>query len=191
MSRLAIQDEYVTLAAFRLLEADAPADERWELLGGTVWRTMTGGTKAHNTIVQTIAGRLRADLRRSDRGCRPFTENIRVVDEAADLSAFPDVVVDCGPFLPHATVASEPVVVVEVLSTATRNKDLRAKGPRYRQVASIRAILFVDPDRPFVEVHRRAGEGFLVETREGLQATIVLPEIGAELALSDVYEDAL
>lgn len=191
MPRLAIQDEYVALADFRTLELNAPADERWELVGGTVWRMMTGGTKAHNTIVQNIGGLFREGLRRAGRSCRPYTENIRVVNETADLSVFPDVVVDCGPFDPRASDAAEPVVVVEVLSPGTRDKDVRAKGPRYRHVASIQVILFVEQDNPFVEVHRRTGEIFQIEEADGMDAIVRLPEIGVDLPLSSIYADVV
>jgi hypothetical protein len=47
----------------------------------------------------------------------------------------------------------------------------------------------VEPDSPEVLVHRRKPEGgFAVEIFTGLDAVIPLPEIEAELPLSDLYE---
>ena len=43
---------------FKELDLEAPADERWELIGGYIFRMMTGGTAAHNEIVINMSSRL-------------------------------------------------------------------------------------------------------------------------------------
>jgi len=58
MPRLAIQDEKLAFDEFKELDLEAPADERWELIGGYIFRMMTGGTAAHNEIVINMSSRL-------------------------------------------------------------------------------------------------------------------------------------
>ena len=57
--------------------------------------------------------------------------------------------------------APEPIIVVEVLSPSTRNKDLRIKTEGYGRVASIHHYLVVDPETREVLHFRRDG-GLLV-----------------------------
>lgn len=41
----------LTVEEFRAMEAHAPADERWELINGVVYKSQAGGTVRHNDIV--------------------------------------------------------------------------------------------------------------------------------------------
>jgi len=48
---------------------------------------------------------------------------------------------------------------------------------------------FAEPDRPALIVHRRATDGgFVREDCTGLDAVVLLPEIGSILPLAEVYE---
>ena len=57
----------LTVEEFRAMEAQAPADERWELINGVIVKSQAGSTARHNDIVQNVASTLRAELRRN--GC--------------------------------------------------------------------------------------------------------------------------
>ena len=82
----------------------------------------------------------------------------------------------------------EPVVIVEVLSPSTRRVDLTEKKDAYLTIPSLMVYLLVEQDQPAVEVFRRTPQGFATELYRGLDAVVPLPEVGAELALIDVYE---
>ena len=82
-----------------------------------------------------------------------------------------------------------PVVVIEVLSESTRRTDLGEKLQAYLTIPSLDVLVYVEPDTPFVTVHRRrASGGFAIEHHAGLDAVIPLSEIEAQLALADLYE---
>lgn len=53
--------------------------------------------------------------------------------------------------------APDPIIVVEVLSPSTRNKDLKIKAEGYARVPSIEHYLVVDPDTREVLPYRREG----------------------------------
>jgi Uma2 family endonuclease len=78
------------------------------------------------------------------------------VDEDTDYE--PDALVNCGPRLgPDATVASNPVVVVEVLSPSTQSIDSSDKLADYFRVPSIQHYLIVRAKRREIIHHARSG----------------------------------
>ena len=102
---------------------------------------------------------------------------------------YPDVVVDCGPADPEALSASLPTIVVEVLSKSTSEIDLTDKLDEYRGIASMRAILFIDPDLVSVKVYKRSSSGEWVPERYGrMDQSIDLPPIGAVVSLAEIYD---
>ena len=52
-------------------------------------------------------------------------------------------------------MTTNPRMVIEVLSDTTRAYDLGIKLPRYRQIESMRHILYVEQDRPMMTLHTR------------------------------------
>lgn len=52
-----------------------------------------------------------------------------------------------------------PLVLVEVLSKTTRDYDYSEKLPHYKQIPSLRQIIYIESTRMFVSVYERAGEG--------------------------------
>ncbi|BBE71547.1 hypothetical protein OHA_1_01123 [Pleomorphomonas sp. SM30] len=189
MSSFARQDDTMSVDEFLAVEAGVPDGEKWELLGGVLWKMMAGGTMAHNVIIQNIAGALRSRLRAVGSPCRPFTENLKIVRPELGLAAYPDVVVDCGPFDPAATALSEPSVLVEVLSPATRAKDIGEKGPLYRRIPSVKHILFVAQATPEIEIYGVAGDGFQVRRLQGLEEIVHLEALGMTLSMREIYQD--
>ena len=189
MARLAVQGEKISLHDFLTLEMNAPDDETWELIDGVVWRMMAGGTREHNVIVQNIAQQMRARLRAKGSPCRPYTENLMTVAEELDFAVYPDVVIDCEKAPKGATNTTRPVIVFEVLSPGTRQKDTRRKAPRYRQIPTVMAVVLIEQDTMDVEVHRRAGDTFVIENHSRPDDIVDLPGLGVHLALSEIYDE--
>jgi Uma2 family endonuclease len=52
-----------------------------------------------------------------------------------------------------------PVLIMEVLSESTRRTDLAEKRDAYLTIPSLRVLLFAEPDRPQLIVHRREADG--------------------------------
>lgn len=77
---------------------------------------------------------------------------------------------------------------MEVLSRDTRRIDEGEKKDAYLSIPSLSVYLLVEQELPAVVVHRRTEQGFVREVHTGLDALIPLPEIDAELPLSEVYD---
>lgn len=159
-------------------------DGRHELVDGAP-QAMTGGSQRHNLIAMNTYEALRAQLRGGP--CRPSPFNTAVRIPLGNLR-YPDVTVDCGPFQPDAFVASEPTLVVEVLSPSTRAFDQTQKLEEYRSVASMRHVLVLDPDAPRARLHSRADEsGWDWFVAFGADASVALPGLGIALPLGALY----
>lgn len=163
-------------------------EARYEFLPGGVVTMMAGGTGDHDAVAMNIAMALGPRLRGS--GCRVHGSNLKVIAERAQSSVYPDVFVRCGPPVGGGTRADDPVVVFEVLSEGTSRNDLTRKRQVYKAVPSVRVIVYVSLAEPRLDIVRRDADGrFDDEVLEGMDAVLDLPEIGALLTMSEIYED--
>ncbi len=158
-----------------------------EYLGGAV-HAMSGATNGHNEIAVNALGSLYAALR--GKPCRPFNSDTKVRIEMGSHTRFyyPDALVVCQPNPRSDHFQDHPVVVLEVMSRSTRRIDRGEKCEAYQRVPALRVLLLAESDYVAVEVWRRGEHGgFAVERYAGMDAVIALPEIGADLALAELY----
>ena len=161
-----------------------------EFIGGLVF-AMGGFSNGHNTIGLNSLASLHFQLR--GKACQVFNSSTKVRIEFPDHTRFyyPDAMVVCNSNPPTDHFQDQPVVVIEVLSEFTRRTDLVEKRDAYRRIPSLKVLIFVEPEKPSVSLHRRKpGGGFAIEHHLGLDAVIPLPEIDASLALADLYDRA-
>jgi len=85
-----------------------------------------------------------------------------------------------------ALAATDPLIVVEVLSPTTARYDRAIKLTEYFRLQSVRHYLIVWPDEPRVELHRR-DEGGDIETVTTTQGELVLSPPGITIRVEDIY----
>ena len=143
---------------------------------------MTGGTIAHDVIGQNIRTDRTVRLRGSR--CTPLGPNTKIA--VAGRIRYPDALVVCSPLDRKATVIADPIVVFEVLGDSTAHIDYFEKLREYTAAPSIRRYVILDQDRIAATVFVRDGDRMVMETvaRAG---TLMLPEIGAEIPVDDLY----
>lgn len=175
-------DTGMNVAAFRSWAEARPDDERWELLDGEPVM-MAPPSARHKRIVANLIRRL--DELAERRGCNALT-GLGVLSAAMDdFAPIPDLVVTCEPLGPDG-YTRDPVLLAEVLSPSTQNTDLGAKTVFYRTVPGLRMFLMVHQDRPRVEVWRRDGDNWAMQS-QGPDETIALPELDGTLTVGNVY----
>ena len=172
-----------TVEDFLAWEAQQP--ERYEFIDGRILG-MVGGSAAHATIKGNVFAVLRARLQGGP--CRVFVESLKVVTDVA--SHYPDVVVTCVPVQPRDDHVREPVVVVEVLSRTTADRDRSAKWVGYQDVPSLQHHVLIAQDRRRVELFSRAEDGWHLRIIRPPVGKVGLPAIGVELSLDEIYEDS-
>jgi Uma2 family endonuclease len=111
------------------------------------------------------------------------------IEVDADTDYEPDAVVNCGPKLsPDATVATNPVIVVEVLSPSTQSIDSSDKLADYFRVPSIQHYLILRARRPEIIHHCRVGND--VVSRVVNAGAILLDPPGISIDVGEVYAAA-
>jgi Uma2 family endonuclease len=145
----------MTYAEYLLFEESSAA--KHEYLRGEIY-AMSGGTPEHAALEAAISAVLRNALEAAGKPCRVYSANLRLRVEATDFACYPDATVVCGkletsPSDRHA--ATNPTIVVEVLSDSTESYDRGVKAGHYRRIPSIREYVLVSQHSPLVEVWRK------------------------------------
>lgn len=178
--------EHGRVAAEDFLEWVLSQDGRFELVDGYVIEMMAGAKQGHNVVVSNIVSSLGPQSKSG--GCRT-TSSDTAVQTLASTIRYPDIVVDFGPPDPDAMVAKSPTLVVEVSSPGTSSVDTTDTLDEYRDHPAVRLIMFVEPSSVLVKLYRRDSEGMWgSEKYDDLASVIDMPEIGASLALSEIYD---
>jgi Uma2 family endonuclease len=163
-------------------------DEPFELVDGVPvpkHRMMTGASVQHDRVTVNVIGILYGQLRGSR--CRPTTDDVSLRTSITTIRR-PDATVECGELVHDTHESREPRLVVEVASPSTTTVDRTVKLEEYKRHPTLRYILLLETVAPVALLYRREAEGWQPELFEGLEAIIDLPDIGARLALADVYD---
>jgi Uma2 family endonuclease len=185
--------ERMTVAAFLEWASRRPEGERWELVegepvpvrGATPAQAMAAETVIHARIKRRIDHTLSEALARAGHACEVFVSGPKVQIDAE--SAFePDVAVTCAE-VPDGMLIPEPLIVVEVLSASTRDRDFSIKLAGYAGLASVAHYLLVDTQRRLVVHHHRAGAEQEFRTSIVRGGVVRLEPPGLDLDIDAIY----
>lgn len=156
-----------------------------EYCDGVIY-AMAGGTPAHAAL-GAAATRLLGNALAGR--CVAYSSDLKVRVDATDLSTFPDGAVICGAVQraeidPHAAI--NPVILVEITSRSTEDYDRGEKLSHYKQLPSLRAVLFVSHKTPRVTLVERTDAGWDEhEFRAGETVTISAP--ASSFSVDELY----
>jgi Uma2 family endonuclease len=181
--------ERMTVATFLKWAVRRPEGERWELIEGapvpTPAHAMAAETIAHARIKRRIDHVLSEGLAKGGHDCEVFVSGPKVQIDA-NTAFEPDVVVSCAK-VPDGLLVPEPLIVVEVLSASTRDKDFTIKLAGYAALPTIAHYLLVETrHRLIIHHHRAAGEQEFRTSivRDGIQR---LDPPGLDLDVDAIY----
>jgi Uma2 family endonuclease len=181
----ALKPRHVSVEEY--LAGEFESEVKHEYLGGYVY-AMAGGRNSHNRIAGNLFARLHANLR--GKSCQPFNSDtkIRVKLPSHVRFYYPDTSVVCNPNPAADSFQDQPVVIVEVLSRKTRRNDQGEKKDAYLTIPSLGVYVLVEQEFASVTAFRRTEQGFVTESYSDMADVIPLPEVGAEIRLTEVYE---
>ncbi len=185
--------ERMTVAAFLKWAAHRPEGERWELIEGvpapvrgpTPAHAMAAETVIHARIERRIDHALSEALAKGGHECELFVSGPKVQIDA-DTAFEPDVVVSCVE-VPQGLLVPEPLIVVEVLSASTRDRDFTIKLAGYASLKSVAHYLLVDTERHLIVHHHRAVGEPEFRTSIARGGTLRLDPPGLDLDIGTVY----
>lgn len=82
----------------------------------------------------------------------------------------------------------EQIVILQILSPETEGQDRGGRFARQRRNPWLLEYVLISQERPFIERHRRQSANVWTLTESaGLEARLLLPGVGRELPLSQIY----
>ena len=158
--------------------------ERHEFYQGEVF-AMVGVRRIHGTVTGNIFSALRQHVKGTP--CQAFSESLKV--QVNTNIFYPDVFVTCDKTdLQTDMIFTAPTVIVEVLSPSTQAFDRGLKFAAYRQIASLKEYLLVDPDTRVAELYRRGADALFTLHDFTGQPACEFTSIGCVLATADIFE---
>jgi Uma2 family endonuclease len=146
-------DEPVRLGLEEYLRFEEVSEARHQLIRGEVL-LMSSGTERHDLLAQLVNAEFFAAYRGT--GCRVFTHNRKLLIPAKATVYYPDVFVTCARSA-HRLYESDANIIVEITSPSNPPRELIEKLFDYQTLPSIETILYLEPDKRVLTVHRRAG----------------------------------
>jgi len=174
-------EDYLTL------DKNSPGT-RYEYIDGYVY-LMAGGTPQHGLIMGNIQGELNRQFRQRGSACRAYPSYVKwQLSETRYL--FPDVSVTCEERDRKAKDGLRfPLLVVEVLSPGTEERDRNDKFDCYRACASIQEVVLVRTARQVVEVYRRTVDNKWLLQLYGPEDEVEFVSLEVHIPASIIFED--
>jgi Uma2 family endonuclease len=145
---------------------------------------MTGGTAVHSAIQSNLAIVIGARLRGAP--CKFFGSDLKI--ETARGFRYADGFVVCNAVAPRATVVHDPVVIFEVLNDGTGGIDLITKNHEYAAIPSVRRYIVLAQDAMAGTLFERTENDWVGHLLDA-DSVLRMPEIGIEIALTELYEE--
>src|SRR5688572_10342310 len=151
---------------------------------------MAGAKVAHNRIVVRLTGLLSQQLR--GKTCEPFNSDQRIHIPQNTLFTYPDISIVCGPV---KTMDNDdynilnPSIIIEVLSSGTKNYDRGEKFQLYRDIPTLKEYILIDSQFIHIESFRINVKGLWeLEEYKFPEQVLPLPLINASFPVRDIYE---
>lgn len=148
---------------------------------------MAGASIQHNRITRNLLTMFAQQL--GSRGCEVFASDLRV-QTPGGLFTYPDLSVVCGePLLIQGRpdTLTNPLLLIEVLSDATREYDRGQKFTLYKEIPSLRAYVLVEQDEVHVEAFSLSDAMWNARIYTALHDTVSFEHLGLTIPLQEIY----
>ena len=106
-----------------------------------------------------------------------------------DNVRFPDLMIEPAQEDGQSRKAEAPILIAEVLSPGTLHIDFGEKKREYLSLPTLQAYLVLSPDEPRAWLWQRTDGAFPPEPEivEGMDKNLVLPALGIDIPLTEIY----
>ena len=171
------------------LDLERETGIRHEYLDGEVW-AMAGGTLRHSRVKTKLTIAIGNAL--GDGPCQPYDSDLKIRIPETGLATYPDLAIICGPPVVDVedhNAATNPTVLVEVLSKDTEAWDRGGKFLHYRRLDSLQHTLLVSQDAALIELFTRMDDGTWRLSEHGPGQQVALPAIDVAIEVDAVFSD--
>lgn len=180
--------KYNYISQEEYLEMERTALDKHEYYQGEVF-AMSGASLRHNRISVNTLTDLANKLK--DKSCQPYGSDMRIHIPKNTLYTYPDISIICGDAEltdDKFDTATNPSVIIELLSKSTRNYDRFEKFSLYREISSLKEYILVDTQRIHVEKYiRNADNSWQLTDFYSLDDSFTLSSVNVTVCLADIY----
>jgi len=170
------------------LELENASQQKHEYFQGEIF-AMAGAGDNHNEIFSNLFLEIGNSLK--GKPCRPYGSDKRMNIPENTLFTYPDISIYCNE-IKHLeedeNTALLPTVIIEILSSSTKDYDRGNKFKLYRDIPSLKEYILIDSESISVEAFY-INENQNWELKESKEMTDVLTfvSLGFKIQLKDIY----
>jgi len=171
------------------LKSELTSKIKREYINGQVY-AMASASYNHNCISANILSNFMEHLKETP--CTTFMADMKI--KAGEYYFYPDVVVDCSKMQSDTYFLTSPVIIVEVLSRATRKTDTTKKLIQYTSLPSLQEYVLIEQDFASIQVlkkNRGPAKYFYLGdsvTFESIELTLAVEKIYDRVDNADMNE---
>jgi Uma2 family endonuclease len=177
------------ISAEEYLELESISVDKHEFYKGKIY-LMSGANISHNRILRNMLTTFDKKLKGSS--CEPFGSDLRIHIPSNSLYTYPDLTVICEDIEKtddKFDTVTNPTLIVEILSSSTRDYDLGTKFKLYRDIKSLREYILVDSESVSVMKFQINNENKWELTELSvLSAELKISSIDLSIELKEIYD---
>ena len=144
----------------------------------------------HNIITGNLLGTIAVEVKAND--CQPFNSDMRIHIPSNTFFTYPDISIICGEI---RTLNNDdynvlnPSVIIEVLSSSTKNYDRGEKFKLYRDIPTLKEYILVDSESIHIEVFRlNEHNHWELEEYNSIEDFLHIKAIEEKILILEIYE---
>lgn len=171
------------------LQFEKESQQKHEYFEGEIF-AMAGASDNHNEIFSNLFVELGIKLK--GKACKPYGSDLRIHIPENTLYTYPDISIICGGLSSvndETAIATEPTILIEILSESTQNYDRGAKFKLYRDISTLKEYIMVDSESITIECFRlNENNHWELEEYKTLDDILNIPALALQIPLKDIYE---
>jgi Uma2 family endonuclease len=171
------------------LAFEEAAERKHEYFRGQVFAVSDGGIR-HSIVFRNVFGDLAYKLK--GKSCQPYGNSLRVHIPENTLYTYPDISIFCRDLFdtdPNAKYATQPTVIIEILSPSTKDYDRGSKFELYRDIPTLKEYILIDSEKVHVEVYRiNSYKHWELEEYKAPDDALEIKQVGWKMLLKEIYD---
>lgn len=171
------------------LQFEKTAEVKHEYYRGEVF-AMAGAKPRHNVISKNLIRDIATALRGNP--CQPYGSDMRINVPVNTLFTYPDISIICGDIVPSEfdeDTATQPLVIIEILSKSIKDYDRIGKFKLYRDIPTLKEYILVDSESVNIEAFRmNSNNHWELEEYKTVADKLAIPSVQVYISIADIYE---
>ena len=171
------------------LEFEKNSIDKHEYYRGEIF-IRAGAMPKHNVIFKNFFGSVAMHLK--GKSCQPYGSDLRINIPENNLFTYPDISIICGDIVTSEhdeDTATQPVVLIEILSKSTKDYDRGSKFKLYRDIPTLKEYILIDSESISIEAFSiNQNNHWELKEYKTVENTLSIATIDFQLPLIEIYE---